>query len=186
MFSLEDKLPRKVIGGPAAAVDCGRAGRIRKTRHRQIRKRSSITCAAAIISTLSRRKASQKRSSVFIVRSRRIRIMLTLMRASPITTTGLGYWAYCRRRNVFVLRSRPRNERSSWMKTFLKHTLASDFSLHAGNYEWSRAEHHLKRAIELNPSNSNAYVWYSIVMYTEGRFAEGLQYARTRRRDRSA
>ncbi|MCC6330093.1 MAG: protein kinase [Acidobacteria bacterium] len=52
------------------------------------------------------------------------------------------------------------------------------FSLHAGNYEWSRAEHHLARAIELNPSNANAYVWYSIVMYTEGRFDEGLQYAR--------
>ncbi len=51
------------------------------------------------------------------------------------------------------------------------------FCLHAGNYEWSRAEHHLKRAIELNPSNSNAYVWYSMVMYTEGRFAEGLKYA---------
>ncbi len=51
------------------------------------------------------------------------------------------------------------------------------FSLHAGNYEWSRAEHHLMRAIELNPSNANAYVWYSLVMYTEGRFAEGLQYA---------
>lgn len=51
------------------------------------------------------------------------------------------------------------------------------FSLHAGNYEWSRAEHHLMKAIELNPSNANAYVWYSIVMYTEGRFAEGLQYA---------
>ncbi|MCC7309360.1 MAG: protein kinase [Acidobacteria bacterium] len=52
------------------------------------------------------------------------------------------------------------------------------FSLHAGNYEWSRAEHHLTKAIELNPSNASAYVWYSIVMYTEGRFAEGLQYAR--------
>ena len=51
------------------------------------------------------------------------------------------------------------------------------FSLHAGNYEWSRAEHHLLRAIELNPSNANALVWYAIVMYTEGRFAEGLQYA---------
>ncbi len=51
------------------------------------------------------------------------------------------------------------------------------FSLHAGNYEWSRAEQHLIKAIELNPSNANAYVWYSIVMYTEGRFAEGLQYA---------
>ena len=51
------------------------------------------------------------------------------------------------------------------------------FSVHAGNYEWSRAEHHLLRAIELNPSNANAYVWYSIVLYTEGRLAEGLQYA---------
>lgn len=51
------------------------------------------------------------------------------------------------------------------------------FSLHAGNYEWSRAEHHLMRAIELNPSNANAYVWYSIVLYTEGRFNEGLQFA---------
>jgi serine/threonine protein kinase/tetratricopeptide (TPR) repeat protein len=51
------------------------------------------------------------------------------------------------------------------------------FSLHAGNYEWSRAEHHLLRAIELNPSNAIAYTWFSIVLYTEGRFAEGLQYA---------
>lgn len=51
------------------------------------------------------------------------------------------------------------------------------FSLHAGNYEWSRAEHHLMRAIELNPSNANAYVWYALVMFTEGRFNEGLQYA---------
>lgn len=51
------------------------------------------------------------------------------------------------------------------------------FSLHAGKYEWARAENHLLKAIELNPSNANAYVWYSIVLYTEGRFAEGLQYA---------
>jgi eukaryotic-like serine/threonine-protein kinase len=52
------------------------------------------------------------------------------------------------------------------------------FSLHAGNYEWSRAEHHLTRAMELNPSNANAYIWYSIVLFTEGRFSEGLQFAR--------
>lgn len=51
------------------------------------------------------------------------------------------------------------------------------FSLHAGNYDWSRAEHHLRRAIELNPSNASAYVWYSIVLYTEGRFDEALNYA---------
>jgi len=52
------------------------------------------------------------------------------------------------------------------------------FSLHAGNYEWSRAEQHLKKAIELNPSNANAYVWYAIVMYTTGRFREGLEFAK--------
>lgn len=52
------------------------------------------------------------------------------------------------------------------------------FSLHAGNYEWSKAEHHLRRAIDLNSSNANAYVWYSMVLFTEGRFDEGLAFAR--------
>lgn len=52
------------------------------------------------------------------------------------------------------------------------------FSLHAGNYDWSKAEHHLRRAIELNPGNATAYVWYSIVLFTEARFVEGLEFAR--------
>jgi len=52
------------------------------------------------------------------------------------------------------------------------------FSLHAGNYDWGKAEHHLSRALELNPNNATAYVWYSIVLYTQGRFAEGLDFAR--------
>ncbi|MCD9187456.1 MAG: protein kinase [Pyrinomonadaceae bacterium] len=52
------------------------------------------------------------------------------------------------------------------------------FSLHAGNYDWGKAEHHLSRALELNPNNATAYVWYSIVLYTQGRFAEGLEFAR--------
>jgi serine/threonine protein kinase/tetratricopeptide (TPR) repeat protein len=52
------------------------------------------------------------------------------------------------------------------------------FSLHAGEYDWSRAETHLRKAMELNPSNASAYVWYSIVLYTEGRFQEGLDFAR--------
>ena len=52
------------------------------------------------------------------------------------------------------------------------------FSLHAGNYDWAQAEHHLRRAIELNPGNASAYVWYSIVLYTEGRFTDGLEFAR--------
>ncbi|HKP70625.1 MAG TPA: protein kinase, partial [Pyrinomonadaceae bacterium] len=52
------------------------------------------------------------------------------------------------------------------------------FSLHGGNYDWAKAEYHLRRAIDLNQSNANAYVWYSIVLFTEGRFDEGLEFAR--------
>ena len=52
------------------------------------------------------------------------------------------------------------------------------FSLHAGDHDWANAENHLRRAIELNPGNANAYVWYSIVLFTEGRFTDGLEFAR--------
>ncbi len=52
------------------------------------------------------------------------------------------------------------------------------FSLHAGSYDWASAEKHLLKALHLNPNNANAYVWYSIVLYTEGRFNEGLHCAR--------
>ena len=52
------------------------------------------------------------------------------------------------------------------------------FSLHAGNHDWANAENHLRKAIELNPGNANAYVWYSIVLFTEGRFTDGLEFAR--------
>lgn len=55
---------------------------------------------------------------------------------------------------------------------------ALGFSLHAGSYDWSGAEAHLQKAIELNPGNAQAYVWCSIVLFTEGRFDEGLQFAR--------
>ena len=52
------------------------------------------------------------------------------------------------------------------------------FSLHAGNYDWAGGERHLKRAIELNPGNATAFVWYSIILFTEGRFDEGLEFAK--------
>ncbi len=52
------------------------------------------------------------------------------------------------------------------------------FSLHAGNYDWPGAELHLRRAMELNPSNANAFVWYSLVLFTEARFDEGIDFAR--------
>ncbi len=52
------------------------------------------------------------------------------------------------------------------------------FSLHAGNYDWEGAERHLQKAIHLNPANASAFVWQAIVLYTKGRFDEGLGYAR--------
>lgn len=51
------------------------------------------------------------------------------------------------------------------------------FSLHAGEYDWKGAEHHLKRALELSPANAVATVWYAIVLYTQGRIEEGLKLA---------
>lgn len=52
------------------------------------------------------------------------------------------------------------------------------FSIHAGNYDWSKAEYHLSRALELNPNYATAMTWFSIVRLTEGRFDEGLEFAR--------
>ncbi|MGH7783724.1 MAG: TPR end-of-group domain-containing protein, partial [Candidatus Binatia bacterium] len=52
------------------------------------------------------------------------------------------------------------------------------FSLHAGDHDWEKAEFHLRRSIELNPGNANAYVWYSMVLCTEGRFTDALEFAR--------
>ncbi|MCB1023397.1 MAG: hypothetical protein KDB79_03350, partial [Acidobacteria bacterium] len=52
------------------------------------------------------------------------------------------------------------------------------FSLHGGNYDWSKAEYHLSRSLELNPNSATAYVWFAIVRYTEGRFSEGLNFAK--------
>lgn len=52
------------------------------------------------------------------------------------------------------------------------------FSLHAGRYDWPGAERHLLKAIELNPGNAVAFVWYSIVLCTEARFDESVNCAR--------
>lgn len=51
------------------------------------------------------------------------------------------------------------------------------FAVHAGIYDYARAEYHLKRALELNPNNANAYAWLGIVRFTEGQFEEGLKLA---------
>ncbi|MEZ5343958.1 MAG: protein kinase [Pyrinomonadaceae bacterium] len=55
---------------------------------------------------------------------------------------------------------------------------ALGFALHGGNYDWSKAEYHLSRSLELNPNSATAYVWFSIVRFTESRFEEGLEFAR--------
>jgi serine/threonine protein kinase/Tol biopolymer transport system component/Tfp pilus assembly protein PilF len=52
------------------------------------------------------------------------------------------------------------------------------FALHTGNYDLEKAEHHLRRALELNPNYANAYTWLSILRLTEGRFEEGMNLAR--------
>jgi serine/threonine protein kinase/tetratricopeptide (TPR) repeat protein len=51
------------------------------------------------------------------------------------------------------------------------------FSVHVGEFEWLNAESHFKRAIELNPNNANAFLWYSTFLFMAGRFEKGFEYA---------
>ena len=51
------------------------------------------------------------------------------------------------------------------------------FSLHVGIYDWKNADAHFRKAIQLNPNNSNAYLWYSTFLYMSGRFDLGFEYA---------
>jgi len=52
------------------------------------------------------------------------------------------------------------------------------FAAVAGNYDWATGEQECRRALELNPKNSTAHVWYSMQLFMEGRFDEGLRHAR--------
>jgi serine/threonine protein kinase/tetratricopeptide (TPR) repeat protein len=52
------------------------------------------------------------------------------------------------------------------------------FAIHGGNYDWSKAEYHLSRSLEINPNSATAFVWLSIVRYSEGRFDDGLEFAK--------
>ena len=51
------------------------------------------------------------------------------------------------------------------------------FAVHAGNYDHPKAVFHLTRALELNPNYADAFAWFAIVRFTEGRFQEGLTFA---------
>jgi TolB-like protein/Tfp pilus assembly protein PilF/tRNA A-37 threonylcarbamoyl transferase component Bud32 len=49
------------------------------------------------------------------------------------------------------------------------------------DFAWSSAEHHLVRAIELDPNYSPARTWYALQLGMEGRFSEALREAHTGR-----
>ncbi len=52
------------------------------------------------------------------------------------------------------------------------------FSLHAGNCDWAKAEQHFFRSLELNPNYVTNYTWLAILRFTEGRFNEGIRFAK--------
>ena len=47
------------------------------------------------------------------------------------------------------------------------------------DYAWASAEHHMVRAIELDPNYSPARIWYALQLAMEGRFSEALREAHT-------
>ncbi len=49
------------------------------------------------------------------------------------------------------------------------------------DFAWGSSEHHLVRAIELDPNYAPARVWYSLQLAMEGRFSESLREAHTGR-----
>ena len=49
------------------------------------------------------------------------------------------------------------------------------------NFDWTRGERQLLRAIEINPNYASARVWYAFQLAMEGRFTEALQEAYTAR-----
>ena len=49
------------------------------------------------------------------------------------------------------------------------------------DFAWASAEHHLVRAIELDPNYAPARVWYALQLAMEGRFSESLREAHTGR-----
>ena len=52
------------------------------------------------------------------------------------------------------------------------------FAVVAGDYDWARGEKECLRALELNPNNATAHVWYSLQLFMEGKFTGGEYHAR--------
>jgi serine/threonine protein kinase/Tfp pilus assembly protein PilF len=55
---------------------------------------------------------------------------------------------------------------------------ALGFAALAGDYDWKRGEEACRRALDLNPHNAQAHVWYSLQLFMEARFDEGEYHAR--------
>jgi serine/threonine protein kinase/Tfp pilus assembly protein PilF len=55
---------------------------------------------------------------------------------------------------------------------------ALGFAAVAGDYDWKRGEQACRRALELNPHNAQAHVWYSLQLFMEARFDEGEYHAK--------
>lgn len=55
---------------------------------------------------------------------------------------------------------------------------ALGFAAVAGGYDWALGESENLRALELNPNNAAAHVWYALQLFMESRFAEGEYHAR--------
>ena len=45
-----------------------------------------------------------------------------------------------------------------------------------GKYDWTESEKNMRRAIELNPNNSVAHLWFTHNLYTQGKFIEGAKH----------
>jgi serine/threonine protein kinase/Tfp pilus assembly protein PilF len=45
-----------------------------------------------------------------------------------------------------------------------------------GEYDWAESEKDLRRAVELNPNNAVAHLWFSHTLYTQQRFVEGTSH----------
>ena len=50
------------------------------------------------------------------------------------------------------------------------------FAFLGGTYDWRLGEESCRRALELNPNNATAHVWYSLQLIMEGRFEEGIKH----------
>jgi len=85
-----------------------------------------------------------------------------------------------------VLGTLPQEEGMAKVKEYARRALALDDSSAEGHtsmavatlfadWNWSEAEHHVKRAIQINPGYSTAHLVYSVILCTAGRINEAIE-----------